>query len=109
MNEGKEIRSIIQDIDDIIKTMNNISGSEGWVYDTLDGKELIVRSIPDAISKMLKDLIKFNNLEGIKVKKIPATSKDYSVKDALCPECNNQLTMVSGCEICLACGYSPCK
>lgn len=96
-------------IDDIINTMNNISGSEGWVYDTLEGKELIVRSIPDAISKMLKDLIKFNNLEGIKVKKIPATSKDYSVKDALCPECNNQLTMVSGCEICLACGYSPCK
>lgn len=97
------------DIDDIIKTMNNISGSEGWVYDTLEGKELIVRSIPDAISKMLKDLIEFNNLEGIEVKKLPSTSKDYIEQDELCPECGNAMVMMSGCKCCLSCGYSPCK
>jgi hypothetical protein len=44
----------VLNIDDIIKTMNNISGSEGWVYAYIRGKELIVRSIPDAISKCLK-------------------------------------------------------
>ncbi len=97
------------DIDDIVKTMNNISGSEGWVYDTLDGKEIIVRSIPDAISKMLKDLIDFNNIKGVVVKKIPITNIDFSKKGVLCPECGNQMIMISGCMLCAGCSYSPCR
>jgi hypothetical protein len=34
---------------------------------------------------MLKDLIEFNYLEGIEVKKLPSTSKDYIEQDELCP------------------------
>jgi hypothetical protein len=58
---------------------------------------------------MLKDLIEFNNLEGIEVKKLPSTSKDYIEQDELCPECGNAMVMMSGCKCCLSCGYSPCK
>lgn len=96
-------------IDDIIKTMNNISGSEAWVYDSLDGKELIVRSIPDAISKMLKDLIDYHKLEGIEIKKLPIKKEDYNSHEVLCPECGNQMVMISGCSCCTSCGFSPCK
>jgi hypothetical protein len=56
---------------------------------------------------MLKDLIEFNNLEGIEVKKLPITSKaEYG---EVCPECGNEMVMMSGCSCCLNCGWSPCK
>lgn len=106
------------DIKDLIDTMSNISGSEIWVYDSLDGTEIIVKSIPDAASKMLRDLnnyykllISGNNKNIIqdsqeKVELIPEKFGHYR---NWCPECNAQMIQASGCSMCPSCGYSDCK
>lgn len=106
------------DIKDLIDTMSNISGSEIWVYDSLDGTEIIVKSIPDAASKMLRDLnnyykllISGNNKDIIqynqeKVELIPEKFGHYR---NWCPECNAQMIQASGCSVCPSCGYSDCK
>jgi ribonucleoside-diphosphate reductase alpha chain len=47
------------DIEDLVSTLSDIAGSEVWFYKSLRGKEIVVKSIPDAASKMLADLNKY--------------------------------------------------
>lgn len=105
-------------INDIIKTMNNISGSDPWVYDTLNGDDIVIRSIPDAIAKMLKDLMEYNRLRKNKNDIVLPVVKSESnksgsflndKKEMLCPECGNVTVMEAGCQICYVCGFSPCR
>lgn len=105
------------DIKDLINTMSNISGSEIWVYDSLDGQEIVVKSIPDAASKMLKDLNNYyklllsgeNNIQKeVEIKSEP-TSEKFGHYRNWCPECNAQMIQASGCSVCPSCGYSDCK
>jgi len=105
------------DIKDLIDTMSNISGSEIWVYDSLDGQEIVVKSIPDAASKMLKDLNNYyklllsseNNIQKeIEIKSEPTLEKFGHYRN-WCPECNAQMIQASGCSVCPSCGYSDCK
>ena len=102
------------DINDIIKTISNISGSELWIYDTIDGKEVYVKSIPDATAKMLADLNEYsatlsNTIIQHKKDNIKETDDIELIHSNICPECGKSMIMVSGCAICTACGYSPCR
>jgi len=47
------------DAEDLINTLSDIAGSEIWFYKSLRGKEVVVKSIPDATSKMLADLNRY--------------------------------------------------
>ncbi len=58
----------------------------------------VARSIPDAVALLLNKLI------DRKVTEVKMT--EASLK---CPECGSPLEMISGCEYCFSCGYSPCK
>lgn len=109
------------DIEDLINTISNISGSEVWVYNLLDGEEVVVKSIPDAVAKMLKDLntyykmtFKHRGCETI----IDATSVKEQISSDdnkfghyrnWCPECGVQMMQTSGCSVCPSCGFSDCK
>ena len=102
------------DINDIIKTISNISGSELWIYDTIDGKEVYVKSIPDATAKMLADLNEYsatlsNTIIQHKKDNIKETDDIELIHSNICPECGKSMIMVSGCAICTACGFSPCR
>ena len=102
------------DINDIIKTISNISGSELWIYDTIDGKEVYVKSIPDATAKMLSDLNEYsstlsNTIVQRKKDDIKETDDIELIHSNICPECGKSMIMVSGCAICTACGFSPCR
>lgn len=104
------------DIEDLISTINNISGSEVWVYDSLDGEEIVVKSIPDAVGKMLRDL---NNYYTMLFKKDSTArsnqptnsnnSKTFGHYRSSCPECGSFMIPASGCAVCPNCGYSDCK
>ena len=102
------------DINDIIKTISNISGSELWIYDTIDGKEVYVKSIPDATAKMLADLNEYsatlsNTIVQRKKDDIKETDDIELIHSNICPECGKTMIMVSGCQTCINCGYSPCR
>ena len=102
------------DINDIIKTISNISGSELWIYDTIDGKEVYVKSIPDATAKMLSDLNDYsaslsNTIIQHKKNDIKETDDIELIHSNICPECGKTMIMVSGCQTCINCGYSPCR
>lgn len=101
------------DIDEIIKTLKSINGSESWVIDTHNNEEILVYSIPDAIAKMLEDVIN-------RRRKYVNSSNDVNVIDNItiknithdiqkCPECDSTLIMISGCKVCPSCAWSPCK
>lgn len=103
-------------IEDIIKTLNNISGSEAWVYDSYNNGEIIVKSIPDVTSKMLKDIIEYYkdicinfNFPDIQEEEEKHVLNKTEVNEDACPECGASMVMVSGCKICYQCGFSPCK
>jgi ribonucleoside-diphosphate reductase alpha chain len=108
------------ELNDIVNTIANISGSETWIYDTIDGKELYVRSIPDVVARMLADLNNYYNelaskYSADKTKSATInTIKNISVKmpevsGEICPECGSTMVMQSGCSVCMNCGFSPCK
>lgn len=103
------------DINDIVKTISNISGSEIWVYDTINGKEVFVKSIPDVTAKMLADINDYstnltNNTIDIKTNNdIDINMDTEKMYNKLCPECGSTMIMLSGCQTCMNCGYSPCK
>lgn len=103
-------------VDDIVKTISNISGSEIWVYDTFDGKEIMVKSIPDATAKMLKDINSYYHSLEKKTLKTISNAEEVNKSNDIeeihgkkCPECNATMVMASGCECCMSCGFSPCK
>ncbi len=82
-------------LEDFIATLKGLSGKEYWLFEFDD--EHVARSIPDAIAVLLEKLL----------------GKDGVVHGAgggaVCPECGSPLEMISGCEYCFSCGYSPCK
>ena len=82
-------------LEDFIATLKGLSGKEYWLFE-FDDKH-VARSIPDAIAVLLERLI----------------GKDIGTQGASsgveCPECGAPMEMISGCEYCFSCGYSPCK
>ncbi len=82
-------------LEDFIATLKGLSGKEYWLFE-FDDKH-VARSIPDAIAVLLERLI----------------GKDVGVHGGgggvECPECGAPMEMISGCEYCFSCGYSPCK
>ena len=103
-------------VQDIVKTISNISGSEVWVYDTFDGKEVIVKSIPDATAKMLKDINEYyHTLEKKTIKSISGVeevNKSNDVEEIYgkkCPECNATMVMASGMRMLYVMWFSPCR
>ncbi len=82
-------------LEDFIATLKGLSGKEYWLFQ-FDDKH-VARSIPDAIAVLLEKLM----------------GKDGTVPGpdggVACPECGAPMEMISGCEYCFSCGYSPCK
>lgn len=83
-------------LEDFIDTLKGLSGKEYWMLNCDD--DHVARSLPDAIALLLDKLI---NRE-VKTARL----RDKSM---LCPDCGAPLEMISGCEYCFSCGYSPCK
>lgn len=81
-------------LEDFIATLKGLSGKEYWLFE-FDDKH-VARSIPDAIAMLLEKLI---GREG----------QDAGGSGVGCPECGSPMEMISGCEYCFSCGYSPCK
>jgi len=97
-------------VEDVTKTIANISGSEVWVYENANGEEVLVKSIPDAVSKMLVDLNRVYSKTQINISDYYSeTNDEIFIEGELCPECGNKLISMSGCHLCAACGWSPCK
>ena len=82
-------------LEDFIATLKGLSGKEYWLFEFDD--QHVARSIPDAIAVLLERLI----------------GKDGAIQapgdGVACPECGVPMEMISGCEYCFSCGYSPCK
>lgn len=83
-------------LEDFIDTLKGLSGKEYWMLKC--DENYVVRSVPDAIALLLEKLI---NREAITARR--------NDKALICPECGSPLEMISGCEYCFSCGYSPCK
>ena len=83
-------------LEDFIDTLKGLSGKEYWMLDADDDR--VARSVPDAIALLLDKLIDRE-----------AKTARLLDKSMLCPECGAPLEMISGCEYCFSCGYSPCK
>ena len=106
---------------DVIKTIRGISGSEVWVYENASGAEVYVKSIPDAISRMLEDLEThyrhiLSSNETIKNNVVSISNDTDSgqiimnaKKLIYCPECGCKLQNMSACNLCPQCGWSSCK
>ena len=82
-------------LENFIDTLKGLSGKEYWMLNC--DENYVARSIPDAIALLLSKLVD---------KKISTTEAG---KDLVCPDCGAPLELVSGCEYCFSCGYSPCK
>ncbi|MBQ7665553.1 MAG: ribonucleoside-diphosphate reductase, partial [Synergistaceae bacterium] len=83
-------------LEDFIDTLKGLSGKEYWMLNCDD--DHVARSVPDAIALLLEKLI---DREVISARRHD--------KSMLCPDCGAPLEMISGCEYCFSCGYSPCK
>ena len=83
-------------LEDFIDTLKGLSGKEYWMLNSDD--DHVARSIPDAIALLLEKLIDRE-----------VTVARRNDKALICPECGAPLEMISGCEYCFSCGYSPCK
>ena len=81
-------------LEDFIATLKGLSGKEYWLFE-FDDKH-VARSIPDAIAMLLEKLI---GREG----------REAGGSGVECPDCGSPMEMISGCEYCFSCGYSPCK
>ena len=79
-------------LEDFIDTLKGLSGKEYWMLDS--DENYITRSLPDAIALLLEKLI---------------ARETTSTNHLICPECGAPLELVSGCEYCFSCGYSPCR
>ena len=83
-------------LEDFIDTLKGLSGKQYWMLDCDD--DHVARSIPDAIALLLDKLIDRKTNEA-----------RMTDKSLICPDCGAPLEMISGCEYCFSCGYSPCK
>lgn len=119
------------DIKDIVKTSMNITSSANsmWIYDADDGSEVIMTSIPDAIAKLITEIVnkaKNNNIikanadETVNKDDKPAIAENKPFielndndkgipRSTKCPDCgSNAVVNSNGCKVCLSCGWSAC-
>ena len=89
---------------------------------TIRQKGLNVLSCPDAIGRMIEQVMNHRNGNGSMYKAAPQaattmsipkpTAKTFGQEDskgsAVCPECGGKVEHESGCVICRNCGYSKC-
>lgn len=97
---------------DIIRTLKNIAGDTfPWVYDKIDGGEDSVYSVPDAISVILDDILKYKGKDNIHKNKLTVQKvvNGISENNPTCPDCGAKMVMISSCLLCPSCGSSPCK
>jgi len=106
-------------LEEIIKELRGIGGSTSSGFG-----ENKVRSLPDAISKVLYKELKINNVDKLEevedkhttlLKSIDLENIEQKVRvpvilnAAVCPDCGNMsLIYAEGCEKCTGCGYSRC-
>ena len=97
------------DIDIIIDQLKSTNTCPSFMYEKGKNKDLVGKSCPDIVAKMLKKAKKVgkNNFaqidEGKHVEKESVDEQDY------CPECGNELNFSEGCKNCSVCGYSKCS
>jgi len=97
-------------IQDVIGTLKFMSGTDRWIYDTFDKKEIEVNSIPDMLARMLEDIQKHFTGIGEKLETIESKHiEELKVHGDICPECGKELSHYDGCKICWSCQYSACK
>lgn len=98
------------DIQDVIGTLKFMSGTDRWIYDTFDKKEIEVNSIPDMLARMLEDIQKHFTGTGEKLETIESKhQEELTIHGDICPECGKELSHYDGCKICWSCQYSACK
>ena len=98
-------------LEDFIATLKGLSGKEVWMFDC--DEEQVIRSVPDAVARLLEKLNGTDNGELV------ATSSDTPRKQEplprqhdtkmVCPQCGSPMELIAGCAYCFSCGYSPCK
>ena len=97
-------------IQDVIGTLKFMSGTDRWIYDTFDKKEIEVNSIPDMLARMLEDIQKHFTGTGEKLETIESKhQEELTIHGDICPECGKELSHYDGCKICWSCQYSACK
>lgn len=111
-------------LEDFIATLKGLSGKEVWMFDC--DEEQVIRSLPDAVARLLEKLLERDSVakasqEGEKSTDVGDTQLQQpaapQVLDPpphhdtgmLCPQCGAPMEPVSGCAYCFSCGYSPCK
>ncbi len=71
-------------------------------HSTLRQKGLKVLSCPDAIGRVLEQVVELRKIENGEITQTAQTS------GANCPECASVMEHEGGCVVCRACGYSKC-
>lgn len=85
------------DVDVLIEQLRGIR-----CHSTLRQKGLKVLSCPDAIGRVLEQVVELRNMEN------GDSSSKAQVSGAKCPECASAMEHEGGCVVCRACGYSKC-
>jgi ribonucleoside-diphosphate reductase alpha chain len=106
-------------LEDFIDTLKGLSGKEVWMFDY--DEEHTIRSLPDAIARLLEKLIERDTTphkeeaEKLNVQHPSESPPPSDVQNTphdtnmICPECGAPMEPISGCAYCFSCGYSPCK
>jgi len=81
-------------VEDVVNQLEGIIGEQ-----PIFGKDHLVKSIPDAIAKILTK--HYLSKTNIKV--------DNDITKPKCPSCSSDLIFEEGCHICKSCGYSKCS
>ena len=90
LRSGIQLEYIIEQIDDIM-------GSQPIVT-----KQGYIKSIPDAMAKILREYMDKKQNKSVKLKISPKIGKQ------ICPECGNDLVPDSRCPYCSVCGWKSC-
>lgn len=85
------------DVDVIIEQLRGIR-----CHSTLRQKGLKVLSCPDAIGRVLEQVVELRDMENGR------STEKAKTNGAKCPECASSLEHEGGCTVCRACGYSKC-
>ncbi len=90
LRSGIQLEYIIEQIDDIM-------GSQPIIT-----KKGYIKSIPDAMAKVLREYMQKKQDKEVKLKIGPKIGKQ------ICPECGNDLVPDSRCPYCSVCGWKSC-
>ena len=97
-------------LEDFIATLKGLSGKEVWMFD--HDEEQVIRSLPDAVARLLEKLTGGNTERN--APQPDATPRGSPLPRShdtgiVCPQCGSPMEPVGGCAYCFSCGYSPCK